>query len=161
MAAIQVSTGGRRRASGLHHEVALIPLIDLLLCCVMFLLATAVWSDLGRLKATHPSGGGGDAPLSRPAVVFLHLTQSEGYVLRSTLGDEVRIPLGGDADDVTAMTELLRAQKAADPRCEDLVVTVEDGVRYERVVRTLDAAAQTGGGKPLFENLSVATDSAF
>ncbi len=50
MATIDVGSGkGGRRA--LDHEIPLIPFIDFLLCLVAFLLVTAVWSQMARLRA--------------------------------------------------------------------------------------------------------------
>jgi biopolymer transport protein ExbD len=48
MASISTKAHGGGRKS-LNPSIALVPpFIDLLLCCVMFLLVTAVWNDLGR-----------------------------------------------------------------------------------------------------------------
>lgn len=50
MATLDVGSGhGGRRA--LDHSIPLIPFIDFLLCLVAFLLVTAVWSQMARLKA--------------------------------------------------------------------------------------------------------------
>ena len=50
MATIDVGSahGGRR---ALDHDIPLIPFIDFLLCLVAFLLVTAVWSQMARLRA--------------------------------------------------------------------------------------------------------------
>jgi len=50
MATLDVGSGhGGRRA--LDHSIPLIPFIDFLLCLVAFLLVTAVWSQMARLRA--------------------------------------------------------------------------------------------------------------
>ena len=49
MAGIDVGGHGGKRAS--NHEIPLIPFIDFLLCLVMFLLVTAVWSQMARIEA--------------------------------------------------------------------------------------------------------------
>lgn len=50
MAGIDTGGGhGGRRAT--NHEIPLIPFIDFLLCLVMFLLVTAVWSQMARINA--------------------------------------------------------------------------------------------------------------
>ena len=40
---------GARRAS--NSEINMIPMIDLLVCCISFLLITAVWSHMSRINA--------------------------------------------------------------------------------------------------------------
>lgn len=49
MAGIDVGGHGGKRAA--NHEIPLIPFIDFLLCLVMFLLVTAVWSQMARIQA--------------------------------------------------------------------------------------------------------------
>jgi biopolymer transport protein ExbD len=49
MAGIDTGGHGGKRAS--NHEIPLIPFIDFLLCLVMFLLVTAVWSHMARIEA--------------------------------------------------------------------------------------------------------------
>lgn len=49
MAGIDVGGHGGKRSS--NHEIPLIPFIDFLLCLVMFLLVTAVWSHMARIEA--------------------------------------------------------------------------------------------------------------
>jgi hypothetical protein len=44
-----MEAGGGRRA--LNSEVSMVPMIDLMICCISFLLLTAVWSAWGRLEA--------------------------------------------------------------------------------------------------------------
>jgi biopolymer transport protein ExbD len=50
MAGIDVGGGGHGRRS-VNQELPLVPFIDFLLCLVMFLLVTAVWSQMARLNA--------------------------------------------------------------------------------------------------------------
>lgn len=47
--------GGGRRA--VDAELALVPMIDLLVCCITFLLLTAAWSLMHRLPAESSVGG--------------------------------------------------------------------------------------------------------
>lgn len=49
MAGIDVGGHGGKRST--NHEIPLIPFIDFLLCLVMFLLVTAVWSHMARIEA--------------------------------------------------------------------------------------------------------------
>ncbi len=46
-----IETSGRGSARAINHDIPLIPFIDFLLCLVMFLLVTAVWSHMVRLEA--------------------------------------------------------------------------------------------------------------
>ena len=46
-----IDTGGGHGKRSSNHEVPLIPFSDFLLCLVMFLLVTAVWSHMARIEA--------------------------------------------------------------------------------------------------------------
>ena len=48
--AVVIDGGGGDRKKPLHAELNLVPYIDLLTCMVAFLLITAVWTQLARLK---------------------------------------------------------------------------------------------------------------
>ena len=49
--------GGHGGKKSVDSEIPLVPFIDLLLCCVMFLLVTAVWNQLARLNANQQQPG--------------------------------------------------------------------------------------------------------
>ncbi len=51
MAGIDTGGGGHGGKRAANHEIPLIPFIDFLLCLVMFLLVTAVWSQMARINA--------------------------------------------------------------------------------------------------------------
>ena len=51
MAGIEVGLGGRARRKSLDSEINMIPMIDLLMVTISFLLITAVWSHMSRLDA--------------------------------------------------------------------------------------------------------------
>lgn len=46
-----IDTGGGHSKRSVNMELPLIPFIDFLLCLVMFLLVTAVWSQMARINA--------------------------------------------------------------------------------------------------------------
>ncbi len=51
MGGVNVDTGGKSGRKALDSEINLIPMIDLFICCIAFLLITAVWSQMARLNA--------------------------------------------------------------------------------------------------------------
>ncbi|MFL5272425.1 MAG: biopolymer transporter ExbD, partial [Anaeromyxobacteraceae bacterium] len=53
-------SGGKRRRRSLDATVNVVPAIDLLSCCISFLLFTAVWTQISRLPTT-PVGAGSPA----------------------------------------------------------------------------------------------------
>ena len=138
--------GGHGGKKSVNSEIPLIPFIDLLLCCVMFLLVTAVWNQLARLDANQNQPGQqapNDPPPEEKIKVVLQV-QASGYVLASTAGDRIEIPKIGDAYDLEQLREKLQERKRLEPNRRDLVVAPEDGVTYENVVAAMDTVVGEG-----------------
>jgi hypothetical protein len=57
MATMNVGGGGGSGRRAVDSELALVPMIDLLVCCITFLLLTAAWSLMHRLPAESHFGG--------------------------------------------------------------------------------------------------------
>ena len=141
------SHGGRR---ALDHDVPLVPFIDLLLCCVMFLLVTAVWNRLAVMQASTPMPSTESAlvapPESPPLTVVV---RADRYVVASDAGDRVEVPFAVGAPD----PEALRAQLA--PRREtstgEVLVSADDGIAYATVIETMDTIVSAG-----FDDVSMA-----
>jgi biopolymer transport protein ExbD len=116
----------------------------LLLCCVMFLLVTAVWNQLASFDAVQDVPGERGVDRRPPDVMRLVLqVQAGGYVLSSTAGDRVEIPQVGDAYDLASLRDRLAAY-SAEPNRRDLTLSADDGVAYEAMVQAMDAAAAQG-----------------
>lgn len=135
--------GGGRRAQ--DFELPLVPFIDLFFVTIMFLLATAVWSNLALLQATQESigpQGSVDAPPDALHVV-LHI-DAGGYDVATNAGDHHRIPRNGGAYDIEALRRELHAMLASSGRALPLVLSADDGIAYEHVVAALDSARGAG-----------------
>lgn len=144
MASIELGSGhGGKKA--VDASIPLIPFIDLLLCCVMFLLVTAVWNQLASLDATQnvPGSPTVDRPAPEPLRLVLHV-HDHGYLLSSTAGERIDIPKVGDAYDLSALRERLAAYRSADPTRRDLTIAPDDGVAYDALVQAMDAASAQG-----------------
>ncbi|WP_157070378.1 ExbD/TolR family protein [Sandaracinus amylolyticus] len=145
MGGISVGGGGHGNRKSVDAEVSLMPTIDLLLCCIMFLLVTAVWSRLGRLDVDQRAAAGSamDAPAVDRIVVYLQIRAS-GFTLGSTAGEQVEIPSGSGGYDLEGLHARLAERQLAAPDHDDLVVAPDDGVTYEHVIAAVDTAVTAG-----------------
>ena len=162
MAAIETGGEGSGKKS-VNQEIPLIPFIDLLLCCVMFLLATAVWNQLAVMNANQQVPGQAsteDAPPEDEKVKLILQVRSSGYVLGSSAGESIditkRAAAGQKEFDIEELATKLGQWKQAWDDRDDMIVAPEDGVRYEDVIRAMDVATAAG-----FINLSMADGAAF
>ena len=155
--------GGRSGKKPINQEVPLIPFIDLLLCCIMFLLATAVWNQLAAMNANQQVPGQAsteDSPPEDEKVKLILQIRNAGYVLGSSAGESIDIKKRAVADarefDTIELKSKLDQWKDAWDERNDLIVAPEDGVRYEDVIVAMDIASAAG-----FVNLSMADGATF
>jgi len=141
MATVDGGGGGHGGKKSVDQEIPLIPFIDLLFCCIMFLLATAVWNQLARLNANQRAPGQASTQESPPPeerVKLILQVQNSGYVLASTAGDSLTIAKNGDSYDYEQLRTKLDERKRLEPNRRDIIVAPEDGVLYQEVVKAMD-----------------------
>ena len=143
MANIDVGGGGKRN---LAPEVPLVPMIDLLLCCIMFLLVTAVWNQLATMNATGATPSiDSDArppPSERPLVIQL---LGASTVVETAFGTRDEFPNVDGHIDLTRLADCLAAHRTANLAPSNAVsVTVDDGIAYRDVMATMDTAVGAG-----------------
>jgi len=137
MASIDTGSGSSRRKA-VDSTLPLVPFIDLLLCCVMFLLVTAVWNELAVLSVTQQvPGQSADQAEVEPLRLFLQL-DAEGYVFGSTAGDRLVIPKLAGQYDREALRARVSAYRANNPNHRDITVVAEDGVTFEHIAGAMD-----------------------
>src|SRR5262249_35139963 len=145
-----------------NHEIPLIPFIDLLLVCVMFLLATAVWNQLAAINANQTVPGSQDqnAPPPEDKVKLILRIQDAGYVLGSTAGESTvisrKVTAGKSEYDTVELHKQLEQWKKAWEDRTDMIVAAEDGVAYDDIIRAMDVALDCG-----FSGLSLADGASY
>lgn len=138
MASIQVSGshGGKRPVD---HDVPLVPFIDLLLCCVMFLLVTAVWNRLAVVESPLASPGDPTARVAAETPTLSLHVSADQLVLASSAGDREELP----RDEGFASLRAALTRRAAE-RSVEVAVIPDDGLRYDEVIATVDAVVSSG-----------------
>ena len=153
MAMIQVSGAGHARK--LDHELPLMPFIDFMLCLLAFLMMTAIWSQMARLKAAAdgPGQSGEDAHRPRPT---LHVTvRDKSFDLAwreaGTVIDTRKVPrpvmAAGAPVRYPELTRVLREEwekrglhrAASDPEQDRAVLHTSNALAFEEVVAVMDA----------------------
>ena len=142
MAGVSTGGGGHGGKKSVDQDVPLVPYIDLLLCCVMFLLVTAVWNQLARINANQQTPGQVTTPPDEPPPEKVRLVlavQNTGFVIQSSAGESITIPKNGDQYNLVELNTKLNDVHQMDPNRRDIIVEPEDGVKYEDVVKAMDA----------------------
>ncbi len=124
--------GGRRPVDA---SLNVVPFIDLLSCCIAFLLITAVWTQMAAFEAT-PSGERGDLRERRPLTITV---DEAGYAVASASQVWV-LPRRGGGYDTDALAAVLARVHAGDPSDDGAIINAADGIHYEDLVRAMDVA---------------------
>ncbi len=164
MGGVDVGGGGGKRKS-LDSEINMIPMIDLLMVTISFLLITAVWTHVSRMNADARVPGA-DAAVAPPAPAEkqLHVMMQapDKFVLvwrqGATAVDSVDVPrravrtIEGPLDvvrfpDLAAMLDAqwkAHGQHAnpADPQADQAVLHAGNATEYKDLIGAIDAMYQ-------------------
>jgi biopolymer transport protein ExbD len=141
--AVSIDGGGGDRKKPLNADLNLVPYIDLLTCMVAFLLITAVWTQLARLKVGQRGPGTADEFEQAHRTNVAVVVHDDGFNL---IVDNDQKPLprkAGELDYATLAFELA-AVKRAHPDKTDVQVLSADDVVFDTLVRTMDATMSAG-----------------
>ena len=155
MAHVDEMNGGNDRKSNV--ELNLVPFIDLMSVCIIFLLITAVWTQISmiQLGTSIYSKKTSDEPIKPPPFVEVVLrvdVLQEGF--RVLLGkDMVSIPkLSDETYDKAGLIAQLKKAKEQYPEKTDGVASVRDEVYYKHLISAMDALLISG-----FPQVSITT----
>lgn len=153
MAQIEDRRRGDRQVS---VDVNLVPFIDLMSVCIIFLLITAVWNQISMIQLGSSIYGKKTSdevspPPPRAEIPFRLDIVQEGY--RIVIGQQSQtIPkLGLEYNDQELIKELKKVKEIY-PDKGDAIVSILDELPYEALIRGMDALLTSGFGE-----ISVAT----
>lgn len=144
--------GGKKRKKSLDAVINVVPAIDLLACCIAFLLFTAVWTQVSRLQVQQLGTGAPEEPtLDAQKSLLVTLAMGErGFNLATSTGTSFDIPsLGRTQDgqvrfDLKGLGEKLKQVKSDYPDAASITVSAEDTVSYGDLVQVIDACVGAG-----------------
>jgi len=130
---------GKGGKKALDAAINLVPFIDLLSCCISFLIITAVWTQLARMNVTQKGQGAAGSETDTPPTVQLSvLINKDGYSFAKSTGENTDIPMKGDDYDYARLADVLKDAKAQYPDKNDIQVKANDAVIYNKVIHTMD-----------------------
>jgi biopolymer transport protein TolR len=137
---------GKGGKKPLDASLNLVPFIDLLSCCISFLIITAVWTQLARMDVTQKGQGAAGASEEKPPEPTVTLTlfiNKDGYTFSKSTGESTEIPKKGDDYDVIKLADTLKDAKTAYPDKNDIQVKSDDDVIYNNVIKTVDVVVSS------------------
>jgi biopolymer transport protein ExbD len=138
---------GKGGKKPLDAQINLVPFIDLLSCCISFLLITAVWTQLARMDVTQKGQGAAGSTDEKPPEPTVNLTifiDKDGYTFAKSTGENTPVPMKGDDYDYTKLADLIKEFKTAYPDKNDLSIKSDDAVIYNKIIKTMDVIISGG-----------------
>jgi biopolymer transport protein TolR len=152
MAQIEERSGGRET----NVELNLVPFIDLMSVCIIFLLLTAVWTQVSMIQigsSMYAKKIDGDQSEPPPVdkITFQLRVKSTGYLVMINSAS-VQIPKTAGAFDEKRLLTYLQQVKQKYPDKTDAIISLEDEITYEEMIRGMDMLMLGG-----FPEISVGT----
>jgi biopolymer transport protein ExbD len=143
---------GKRKKKALDAVINVVPAIDLLSCCISFLLFTAVWTQISRLQVQQLGTGAPEPTVTDPQKsLMVTLAMGErGFILATSSGQSIDIPALGRGPqgelrfDLKSLADKLKQVKGEYPDASAVTVSAEDTVSYGDLVQTIDACIGAG-----------------
>ena len=151
--------GDEGEGRGKTVDLNLVPIIDLMSVCIIFLLITAVWTQVSMIQIGSSIYGKKTSdeksePPPKAEIPFRLDVQRDGY--RVIIGrNTLKFPKVGDQYDQSKLIDELKKIKELYPEKVDAVITVLDDLPYGSLIGGMDALLTAG-----FPEISVATAGA-
>lgn len=159
---MDMGTGGKGGKKPLDTTINLVPFIDLMAVTIVFLIMTAVWTQLGRLQVSQSgqSSSEQEPPPTQLQPITLLITEKD---LKLTVGGSQLEPIAITRDsngkiEIEKLMVKLRELKTQQPDQAAITLSTEDAVKYEDLVRLIDTVLQDGTNQ-LFPSVSVSPAS--
>ena len=153
----QVEEMGKSGGKNVNVDLNLVPFIDLMSVCIIFLLITAVWTQVSmiQLGASIYSKKTSDEPVIPPPfseVVLRVDVLPEGFrLVEGTLKKQIPLLPDGNYNLELLVSELDKIKKKY-PEKLDGVVSIRDEINYKHLIEAMDSFLSAG-----FLQVSIAT----
>ncbi len=140
------SGGGRDKKRSLDAALNLVPFIDLMAVTVVFLIMTAVWTQLGRVKAASaPQGPCENCSAPQPQ---LQVSLTASSLIVSLEGAQLfTAPVGRTSSgrlEVKSLRAFLEAWKGQNEQAISVKLSPDDDVPAQDVVQLMDVLMGAG-----------------
>jgi len=145
MGGVSVDTGGGGGKKAVDANINMVPMIDLLVSCIAFLLMTAVWIQTGSLQASQPHGAPApDQPNEPPQDQLKVQISSTGYKVGMTAADMHDISLSG-ANPLDELRQNLTQRHRDNLQAREVWLQPDSTVHYGEIIKVMDIVYEVYG----------------
>lgn len=137
MGGVSVEGGGGGGKKPVDSNINMVPMIDLLVSCIAFLLMTAVWVQTGAVEAQQPRGAPSQPQDSPPEPQEQLKIQIQQNGLRvGTNAADMRDLQGEQRFD--ELVNVLRQRLQANQQNREVWLQPDSVVHYDEIIRVMD-----------------------
>jgi biopolymer transport protein TolR len=143
MSGMDMGGGGGKGKKPLDAAINLVPFIDLMAVTIVFLIMSAVWTQVGRLQVSQSGQNTEESAPPDTNLMPITVLITEHELKLSVGGTQVDpIPMTRNDKqqlDVAKLVDQLKKMKQDQPEQNAITLSTEDAVKYEDLVRVIDA----------------------
>lgn len=168
MAGAAPTPSGKGKKKPLDASLNLVPFIDLMSCCISFLLMAISFGQLSQLKVNQntPSENAKQEQSQKPDIMrkliinekgFTVITLFDGEPVPRSTNPPKEIPLKGTSHDVDGLIAYLMSVRSTQ-LTSPLIVAPSDSIEQGLTIKVLDVCTNTNAtnGTPLFPSIALA-----
>lgn len=151
MAHVEDNSGGRE----VSVEPNLVPFIDLMSVCIIFLLVTAVWTQVSMIElgaSVYGKKVGETEPVKSIQQVSISVKiTSKGYIIKEG-ANAFSILKKDETYDLQSLFDQLKVIKKRNPKANVASISLENNLKYNEMIEGMDVMLNAG-----FPEVSVRT----
>lgn len=138
------SGGGGGGKKSVDMQINMVPMIDLLISCIAFLLMTAVWTQIGAVQAQQPRGAPApDQPQEQPQDQLKIQISPTGLRVGVNATDMRDINNGPQRYD--ELKRMLDERHRANAQNREVWLQPDGAVPYQDIIRVMDTVYEVFG----------------
>lgn len=141
----QRQRGNHGRYRG-RNDLNIVPMLDVMVILVFFLLFTAVFSRTSILELSLPPPSADSPPLPPQLELEVIVRHDRIEVADKATGPLRTLPMGANGHDFTGLTDFLKIVKAKFPAKTNATLLLESSVPYDILVQVMDAVRTWDAG---------------
>jgi biopolymer transport protein ExbD len=121
-----------------RHEINVVPMVDMMLILIFFLIFSAVFTKTNILELNLPGADAAVPDLPEGLNLEVIIRQNAIEVADRGTGVLKTVPRIGEVYDLKALSEYLQLVKSKYPDKTDATILLEQDIQYETLVRVMD-----------------------
>jgi len=148
MGGVSTDSGGKGGRKSVDSNVNMVPMIDLLISVIAFLLMTAVWVQTGALQASQPRGPSNSPETNtNPTEQLKVVIAATGVQVGTNPGNMTTIENGPQKMD--RLRQELRTWHTSHQQEREVTLQPESTIAYNDIIEVMDAIYEVWGtGRP-------------